>query len=138
MKRIRFDWLNLLLVVSTIFAALLGAIVGGLMTERVATTNTRSQLALNAYAVYLAEAARVGTLAAEGTITDVDKARLTGATTVLMMYGDERMICKSLEIAEAIAADKPFTNDTLRDLLKSFREAATDEKKDKVVKECSF
>ena len=86
-------------------AALVGAVVGGLITYFVVTENTRIQLVMNAYDSYLPEAIRALNLARQGSFTKEDILRFGGAGAVLTIYGSEEVKCRSFQFERCLMSD---------------------------------
>lgn len=110
-------------------SALIGAVVGGWITYKVATEDTRTQMVMNAYNLYLPEAFRAWSLAEEEKLTKDAKARLAGATAVLMIYGSEEVICRALAFERKIDATGSGSDpDGYFEIVLKMREEVTGEK----------
>ena len=91
---------------ASLISALIGAGVGGWITYEVATEDTRAQMMMRAYNLYMTEAARAQALAKQARFDDDDKARLSGATAVLFMYGSREIVCQALNFEEQVHAEE--------------------------------
>ena len=115
-------------LITSMVSALIGAGVGGWATYMVATEDTRTQMVMNAYNLYLSEAHRAWSLANEGRFTGESAASLGSATAVLMIYGSEEVICRALSFAEQIELD-PENDSGYFDIVLKMREEVTGETK---------
>ena len=82
-------------LITTIIAALIGAIAGGIFTYYIVLKNTQTRAVMDAYNLYIPEAYRAWSLVREGEFTEAAKARLVGASAVLMIYASNEVICRA-------------------------------------------
>ena len=113
----------------SVISALIGAGVGGWTTYKVATEDTRTQMVMNAYNLYLSEAHRAWSLANEGKFTGESAASLGAATAVLMIYGSEEVICRSLSFIDQIEIEPDSISDEYFDIVLKMREEVIGETK---------
>ena len=86
-------------------AALVGAVVGGWITSKVVTENTRSQLVADAYNAYLPKADRALQLAYENKLTEEDRDHLSRARIILEIRASEEVLCLAYALERDIDVD---------------------------------
>lgn len=114
---------------TSVISALIGAGVGGWITYKVATEDTRTRMVMNAYNLYLSEAHRARSLATEGKFTGESAVSLEAATAVLMIYGSEEVICRSLAFADQIEIEPDSISGDYFDIVLKMREELIGETK---------
>ena len=86
-------------------AALIGAVVGGYVTQDIVTKDTQTKLVAASYGAYMTEVARVLSIAQDGDLTRQDETRLESATAVLELTASENVFCRAVDFLMSVKED---------------------------------
>lgn len=91
--------------VAPAISALIGAGVGGYITQDIVIGDTRTRLLESSYSSYLAEATRSLPLSDSNKLTEGNKENLQRATAVLMLSASEDVLCRAFEFEKKLGDD---------------------------------
>lgn len=100
-------WLKRLVpsLLPTVVAALLGAGVGGYITQEIVTSDTRTKLLTSAYSSYLTEAAWALSVAQDGGLTEKDIDRLHRSSAILELTASREVWCRAIDFMSSVESD---------------------------------
>ena len=111
----------LLALAAPAISALIGAGVGGYITQDIVTDDTRTRLVAGTYGSYLAEASRAALDSESNDLTDEQLRRLHLSFAVLMMYASDEVLCRAMLFQDAIERQPPDGLDEFLDVLMAMR-----------------
>lgn len=86
-------------------AALIGAGIGGWITSKVVTEDTRAKLRASAYSSYLTEAARALSIAQDRRLKGEDTNRLHHSSAILELTASRAVWCRAVSFMASVETD---------------------------------
>ena len=102
-------------------SALIGAGIGGYITQDIVTDDTRTRLLTSTYGSYLSEASRAALASESSALTDEQLRRLNLSFAVLMMLASDEVLCRAMIFQSEVEKEKPDGLDEFVDVLMAMR-----------------